>query len=45
VLLREAMARSAADATTLRTELERSSLDDVNVAAAVDAIDAVFDCP
>jgi hypothetical protein len=45
LLDREATVRDASAATALRDELGRPSVSDVDVARALDAIDALFDCP
>jgi hypothetical protein len=36
---------SAADATTLRTELESATAGEADIPGAIAAIDNVFDCP
>lgn len=45
VLEREAVRRDATHAATLRAELARTMVADVDVTAAVTALDALFDCP
>lgn len=42
---REMTEESAADATTLRTELESATAGEADIPAAIAAIDNVFDCP
>lgn len=45
ILDREATARDAANAAILRAELQKASAEDVDVAAATGALDAIFPCP
>lgn len=45
VLLREMEEQDSAQAEALRTEIERDAPEDIDVLAAIEAIDAVFQCP